>query len=94
MFRLGLLPVGKEPFPLIIPLSNKPVGFRCPRMIWSIIGNGGFSVTGTGPWDVTVPSYRSEVERPIDLVEEYLRLRGTEDLTGTQLHFPANERGK
>ena len=52
----------------------------------------GFSVSGTGPWEVTVPSFRSEVERPIDLVEEYLRLRGTDDLTGTELLFPANDR--
>ncbi len=57
--------------------------------IWTRLG---FSVSGTGPWEVTVPSFRSEVERPIDLVEEYLRLRGTDDLTGTQLLFPANER--
>ena len=57
--------------------------------IWERLG---FSVSGTGPWEVTVPSFRSEVERPIDLVEEYLRLRGTDDLTGTQLLFPANDR--
>ena len=57
--------------------------------IWKRLG---FSVSGTGPWEVTVPSFRSEVERPIDLVEEYLRLRGTDDLTGSQLLFPANDR--
>ena len=59
--------------------------------IWKRLG---FSVSGTGPWEVTVPSFRSEVERPIDLVEEYLRLRGTDDLTGSQLSFPANDRGE
>jgi len=52
----------------------------------------GFSVSGNGPWDVTVPSFRSEVERPIDLVEEYLRLRGTDDLTDSRIVFPALER--
>jgi phenylalanyl-tRNA synthetase beta chain len=57
--------------------------------IWKRLG---FSVSGTGPWEVTVPSFRSEVERPIDLVEEYLRLRGTDDLTGSKLLFPANDR--
>jgi phenylalanyl-tRNA synthetase beta chain len=41
---------------------------------------------------VTVPSFRSEVERPIDLVEEYLRLRGTDDLTDSRIVFPALER--
>ncbi len=42
----------------------------------------GFSVeqTGAGAWRVTVPSFRSDVDRPIDLVEEFVRIWGTEKL--------------
>ena len=52
----------------------------------------GFGVDGDDPWSVTVPSLRSEVERPIDLVEEFLRIHGTEHLTETGLSFPALNR--
>jgi len=38
----------------------------------------GFGVeAAAGPWKVTVPTHRWEVTRPIDLVEEVLRLHGT-----------------
>ncbi len=36
------------------------------------------SETESGVWTVTVPSFRPEVDRPIDLVEEYVRIKGTE----------------
>ncbi len=52
----------------------------------------GFSVSGSGPWEVTVPSFRSEVDRPIDLVEEYLRIRGTDDLKDAPIAFSALDR--
>ena len=52
----------------------------------------GFSVKGTSPIQVTVPSYRSEVDRPIDLVEEYLRIRGTADLQGSKFLSPSLQR--
>ena len=41
---------------------------------------------------MTAPSFRSEVVNPIDLVEEYLRLRGTDDLTDSRIVFPALDR--
>ncbi|WP_309386328.1 phenylalanine--tRNA ligase subunit beta [Cerasicoccus frondis] len=38
----------------------------------------GFIVAGSAEgWQVTVPSFRPEVDRPIDLVEEFIRLYGT-----------------
>lgn len=41
----------------------------------------GFSVMENGDtFEVTVPSFRPEVDRPIDLVEEFVRLHGTETL--------------
>ena len=49
----------------------------------------GFTVEGTSPIRVTVPSYRSEVDRPIDLVEEFLRIRGTSDLQGSKFLSPS-----
>jgi phenylalanyl-tRNA synthetase beta chain len=48
----------------------------------------GFEVEGQNPWKVGVPSFRSEVDRPIDLVEEYIRIRGTNDLENLQLSLP------
>jgi len=39
----------------------------------------GESETAAGPeWTIDIPSYRSDLDRPIDLVEEVLRIYGTE----------------
>jgi phenylalanyl-tRNA synthetase beta chain len=45
----------------------------------------GFHVAATAgaPWRVSVPSVRGEVARPIDLVEEFLRLHGTDKIPST-----------
>jgi phenylalanyl-tRNA synthetase beta chain len=42
----------------------------------SILGRLGFAVAGEGPLEVTVPSFRPDVTRPADLVEEVARLHG------------------
>ncbi|WOO42076.1 phenylalanine--tRNA ligase subunit beta [Rubellicoccus peritrichatus] len=34
----------------------------------------------SGGWAVTVPSFRPEVDRPIDLVEEFVRIHGTRNI--------------
>lgn len=90
---IGSAPRGDRTISIEHSFVEQTCGFSVPQdelvEIWKRLG---FSVTGHGPWEVTVPSFRSEVERPIDLVEEYLRLRGTDDLTGSQLLFPANDR--
>lgn len=52
----------------------------------------GFEVEESTPIKVTVPSFRSEVERPIDLVEEFLRIRGTADLKGSKFLSPSLQR--
>jgi len=41
---------------------------------------------------VEVPSFRSEVDRPIDLVEEFIRIYGTSDLNNSPLPIPALHR--
>jgi phenylalanyl-tRNA synthetase beta chain len=40
----------------------------------------GFSVKTGDTWEVEVPSFRSEVDRPIDLVEEFVRIHGTTEI--------------
>ena len=58
----------------------------------SPVGKGlGFQWKEPPPF-ITVPSYRSEVDRPIDLVEEYLRIRGTADLQGSRFLSPSLQR--
>ncbi len=43
-----------------------------------------------GPaWTVSVPSWRDDLDRPIDLVEEVLRLYGTEKIPATPVATPA-----
>ena len=57
-----------------IHMSEKIVGF--PVDAASVVGAWerlGFSVEGCDPWTVSIPSFRSEVSRPIDLVEEFLQ---------------------
>lgn len=39
----------------------------------------GFIVSGGDPWQVTVPTYRPDVTRPADLVEEIARLHGYDE---------------
>ncbi len=52
----------------------------------------GFDVRGSDPWQVTIPSFRSEVERPIDLVEEFIRIFGTKEVNNVPLVLPAIHR--
>ena len=52
----------------------------------------GFTIEGKNPWQVEVPSFRSEVDRPIDLVEEFIRIYGTSDLNNSPLPIPALHR--
>ncbi|MDR1283046.1 MAG: phenylalanine--tRNA ligase subunit beta, partial [Opitutaceae bacterium] len=40
-------------------------------------------------WRITVPSFRSEVERPIDLVEEFVRIHGTATIPSAPIPAPA-----
>jgi phenylalanyl-tRNA synthetase beta chain len=53
----------------------------------------GYSVdTSQIPWKVSVPSYRSDVSRPIDLVEEFLRIYGNENIPVSAPSFPVYHR--
>ncbi|MBI3884696.1 MAG: phenylalanine--tRNA ligase subunit beta [Opitutae bacterium] len=50
----------------------------------------GESETATGPeWTVDIPSYRGDLDRPIDLVEEVLRIHGTDKVPPAPCAGPA-----
>ncbi len=44
------------------------------------------------PWQVSVPSARGEVARPIDLVEEFLRIHGTDKIPATAVVVGGTDR--
>ena len=48
----------------------------------------GCSVDGAGPLTVTPPSWRSDLRRPVDLVEEVVRLEGYDELPTTVPRAP------
>jgi len=50
----------------------------------------GESETASGPeWTIDIPSYRGDLDRPIDLVEEVLRIYGTERVPASPAVGPA-----
>jgi phenylalanyl-tRNA synthetase beta chain len=89
----GSAPRGERSIAIDLEFVEKTCGFSVSAEslmdAWQRLG---FSVSGSSPWDVTVPSFRSEVDRPIDLVEEYLRIRGTDDLKDAPIAFSALDR--
>jgi len=46
------------------------------------------SVVANGAWCVLVPAFRPEVDRPIDLVEEFVRIYGTETIPSEAIPAP------
>jgi len=68
--RLIRLPAGLVAAKLGMPAPEEHVAGVLRRI--------GFAVQSVAAGlDVTVPSFRSDVDRPIDLVEEYIRIHGT-----------------
>lgn len=71
---------------------QKHCGFKIPtQAIESSLQALGFTLTPQGleAWSVKVPTYRqNDVLRPIDLVEEVLRLYGTHNIPKTPLLLP------
>lgn len=59
-----------------------------PGEIGDILGRLGFAVEGTDPFVVTVPTYRPDVTRPADLVEEVARLHGYDNIPVRVPHGP------
>ena len=44
--------------------------------------------SGSALWTVSIPSWRDDLDRPVDLVEEVLRLYGTERIPQSVVRFP------
>ena len=57
-------------------------GFDTER-VTTLLGSIGIEVAGTDPLTVTVPGYRPDIERPIDLIEEVARLHGYDQFEAT-----------
>ena len=81
----------------IIEIEKQFVEEKCgfdiiPEFLVSSWERLGFKVTGSNPWQVEVPAFRSEVDRPIDLVEEFIRIYGTGELNNSKLSIPALHR--
>jgi len=89
--RPGLVDVVPE------PLARRQVGFRAARAS-AILGTGvppergeeiltglgfGLEETGPGEWTVTIPSWRGDVSREADLVEEVGRHHGLDEIEPT-----------
>jgi phenylalanyl-tRNA synthetase beta chain len=56
--------------------------------IGALLRRLGFDVAGEDPLQVTIPTYRPDVTRPADLVEEVARLHGLDNLPTTLPHGP------
>jgi phenylalanyl-tRNA synthetase beta chain len=87
---VGSSPRGERSIEIEKSFVEKTCGFEMDAVqlasSWKRLG---FSVSGNDPWTVTVPSFRWEVERPIDLVEEFLRIHGTGELADSGISSPA-----
>lgn len=77
--------------PFVRPVITLPVaevgrilgpGFDADR-IKDLLDRLGFETTADEPIEVTVPGYRPDVERPIDLIEEVARLAGYDSFAAT-----------
>jgi phenylalanyl-tRNA synthetase beta chain len=64
-----------------LPFTNESVGDLLSRL--------GMQVTGRDPLRVTVPTYRPDLTRPVDLIEEIARLHGYDKFPETLPSGPA-----
>ena len=90
---LGNHPRGDRSIEITKSFAEKICGFSIePNQLTDAWNRLGFTVSGEDPWQVLVPSFRSEVDRPIDLVEEFLRIHGTDHLKDDPVAFPSSFR--
>lgn len=69
--------------------TGRLLGIDIPaEQIVGILTRLGFAVEGEGPFRATVPTYRPDVTRPADLVEEIARLFGYDNIPSTLPHGP------
>jgi len=53
-----------------------------------VVGREGAAAGGSPLWTVSIPSWRYDLDRPIDLVEEVLRLHGTDRIPPARVNAP------
>ncbi|WP_232766674.1 phenylalanine--tRNA ligase subunit beta [Geminisphaera colitermitum] len=84
--------------PPALPPHLPPTGATAPHFDVGCsmldVGRSGRSPVPPPPppsttWRVTVPSYRSDIDRPIDLVEEFVRIHGTTTIPSAPIPAPA-----
>ena len=83
---VGEFPKPETRFDLPIDLVNRRSGLDVPAdQQAKILTDLGFTVSGTDPLNITVPSWRSDVERVEDLTEEVLRIVGFDAVPAVSL---------
>jgi len=92
----GAPPRGGNTIEITPEFVRERLGFAVgDKDIHGIFERLGFAVqsgpAGT-PWQVSVPSARGEVARPIDLVEEFLRIHGTDKIPATHVVVAGSDR--
>jgi len=85
--KVGAAPRGENQIELTPDFVRQRSGIDASdEAIADIFSRLGFDVNkGSNPWQVTVPSLRGEVCRPIDLVEEFVRIYGTDKIPSVPL---------
>lgn len=78
----GEPPAGNPDIQTSPEFFNKKLGFDVdPDTIKKILQKLGLEIADDdGNWTVTIPTFRPDIERPIDLVEEFLRIYGTHNI--------------
>ena len=92
---VGKAPRGDRNIDISVEYINDRLGFEVSENeVSEIFKNLGFSVekNGQGTLSVTVPSFRSDVDRPIDLVEEFIRLYGSDKIPDAPMSANASTR--
>ncbi len=91
-FTAGAEPVWRTDIEITPEWVRKKSGFEITdeeiREAWELLDMT-ISVSGEGVWTVSVPSYRGDLYRPVDLLEEVLRIFGTDKIPGGQVRATA-----
>ncbi|MBP9914102.1 MAG: phenylalanine--tRNA ligase subunit beta [Opitutaceae bacterium] len=74
-----------EKLGFVIPESDMKAAFEALEL--NVVREEATAERGTA-WTVSVPSWRDDLDRPIDLVEEVLRLHGTDKIPATVVSSP------
>ncbi len=78
----GEAPAGNPEIETTPEYFNKKLGFEVgASIIQGTLQRLGISIKDSaGNWTVSIPAFRPDIERPIDLVEEFLRIHGTHNI--------------